>query len=226
MKVTAIMPVFNEVATIQDIVDRVLAVDMDVELLIVDDGSSDGTRDVLDGLDDPRVRVILMDQNVGKGGAIRRAIPEATGDVILIQDADLEYDPQNYPRLVEPIAQEHATVVYGTRFHERNRIGYSRFKIAARMLTVLTNVLFPGAGITDEATCYKVFRTDVLQQIPLRCRRFEFCPEVTMKVLRRGHRIVEVPIDYRPRTVDEGKKINWRDGIEAFWALLRYRWLD
>ncbi|MBI2945823.1 MAG: glycosyltransferase family 2 protein [Candidatus Wallbacteria bacterium] len=223
MKLSIVMPVFNEAATIAEIVGRVMRLPIDKELIAVDDGSSDGTRQILESLAQPGLKVVCLETNQGKGSAIRAALPHVSGDVVAVQDADLEYDPENLPELMAPIAAGKAKVVYGTRFHPGNTIPYTRFKIAARLLSLFTNLLFPGAGVTDEATCYKLVRTDLLRSLGLECRRFEFCPEVTAKVLRLGERIVEVPIRYRPRTVDEGKKIRWMDGIEAFWTLLRYR---
>ncbi|MBI3892945.1 MAG: glycosyltransferase family 2 protein [Candidatus Wallbacteria bacterium] len=223
MKLSIVMPVYNEAATIREIVARVMALTVDKELVVVDDGSSDGTRQLLESLTLPGLAVVCLERNQGKGSAIRAALPHVTGDVVAIQDADLEYDPENLPELMRPIAEGRARVVYGTRFHSANSIPYTRFKIAARLLSLFTNMLFPGAGVTDEATCYKLVRTDLLRSLDLQCRRFEFCPEVTAKVLRRGERILEIPIRYRPRTVDEGKKIRWRDGIEAFWTLFKYR---
>jgi dolichol-phosphate mannosyltransferase len=198
---------------------------MDKEIVVVDDGSSDGTSAALDELANHEVRVVHHPKNRGKGAAIRTALEHVSGDLVIVQDADLEYDPNNYPQLIAPIVEGKTTVVYGTRFHAGNSMGYSKYKIAARALTWLTNILF-GARITDEATCYKVFRADVIRAIPLRCERFEFCPEVTAKVLKRGIDIVEVPIDYKPRTEAEGKKISWRDGFEAFWYLIKYRFVD
>jgi glycosyltransferase involved in cell wall biosynthesis len=225
VKLSVLIPVYNEVRTIRHVVEQVLGTGMDLEILVVDDGSTDGTAHVLDGLAGDRVKVLHHPANRGKGAAIRTAIAHATGDVVVVQDADLEYDPQSFPALVAPIADGRARVVYGTRFHPGNRMGYSKFKIAARLLTWLTNVLY-GSRITDEATCYKCFRADLLRSIPLRCERFEFCPEVTAKVLKRGESIVEVPIPYRARTEAEGKKIRWRDGFEAFWCLVKYRFVD
>ena len=225
VKLSVVIPVYNEVRTIREVVDRVRAIAIDKEIVIVDDGSKDGTSAVLDELAGGDVRVFHHPKNRGKGAAIRTALDHVSGDVVIVQDADLEYDPGNYPSLLAPILEGRTTVVYGTRFHDGNEMGYSKYKIAARLLTWLTNFLF-GARITDEATCYKVFRADVLRAIPLRCERFEFCPEVTAKVLKRGIAIEEVPIDYKPRTEAEGKKISWRDGFEAFYYLVKYRFVD
>ncbi len=213
--------------TIEEILRRVRAVDISKEVIIVDDGSTDGTREFLrsvDGADG--VKVIFHARNKGKGAAIRTAIPKVTGDIVLIQDADLEYDPRDYPRIIAPIVEGRAGVVYGSRHPGfRNYVPFTRFGAAGLILTVMTNVLY-GARITDEPTCYKAFRTDVLKGLPLRCERFEFCPEVTAKLRKRGHRIHEVPISFRARSVKEGKKIGWRDGIEAVLVLIKYRFVD
>ncbi|MBI4859708.1 MAG: glycosyltransferase family 2 protein [Candidatus Riflebacteria bacterium] len=225
MKLSVVIPVYNEARTVAELVSRVASSPVEKELVIVDDGSSDGTGAALDALSGPGVRVIHHPVNRGKGMSIRTALEQVSGDLVIVQDADLEYDPADYPALIQPILDGRAQVVYGTRFHPGNQMGYSRFKIAARMLTWLVNLLF-GARITDEATCYKVFKTEVIKAIPLRCERFEFCPEITAKVLKRGIAIVEVPIRYAARTEAEGKKIRFRDGVEAFWTLLKYRFVD
>ncbi len=227
MKLSVIMPAFNEIKTIREILKRIREVDIDKEILIVDDFSTDGTREFLESIEgDEDVRVFYHSQNMGKGSAIRTAISHVTGDVVIIQDADLEYDPNDYIKLVAPIKEGRASVVYGSRYsNPENELPFTRFKVAVLLLTALANILY-GAGITDEATCYKVFRADVLKSIPLRCKRFEFCPEVTAKVRKRGHRIEELPISFKYRTVMEGKKIGWRDGVEAIVALLKYRFVD
>lgn len=225
VKLSVVIPVYNEVGTIREVLQKVREIPLDKQIVVVDDGSSDGTSEVLDELVWADVCVVHHPRNRGKGAAIRTALAHITGDIVIVQDADLEYDPANYPALLAPIVEGRTTVVYGTRFHAGNRMGYSKYKIAARALTWLTNILF-GARITDEATCYKVFRSDVIRAIPLRCERFEFCPEVTAKLLKRGIAIEEVPIDYAPRTEAEGKKISWRDGVEAFYYLVKYRFVD
>lgn len=221
---TVLMPVYNERATLKEVLARVLASPVPKEVLIVDDASTDGTRELLrDEVEGrhPEVRVVYLPRNGGKGAAIRAALGEARGDFVIIQDGDLEYDPADYEALLRP-ALEGAPVVYGTRF----RHGFPPMRLPNRVVNVLlawaVRLLY-GAPLTDEATCYKLFRREVLLGLPLRCRGFEFCPEVTAKALRRGHRIVEVPIRYRFRTHAEGKKIRWTDGVVAFWTLLRYR---
>jgi glycosyltransferase involved in cell wall biosynthesis len=195
--------------------------------VVVDDGSRDGTRDVLADLAQRLpIRVILHERNRGKGAAIRTALAEARGEIVIIQDADLEYDPADYPKLIEPIVRGEVNVVYGSRYlgHD-NPLPLTHFKVAVLLLNAMANVLY-GTRLTDEATCYKVFRASLIRSIPLRCERFEFCPEVTAKVSKRGERILEIPIRYHYRTKAEGKKIGWRDGFEAIWTLLRYRVSD
>lgn len=222
---TVIMPVHNERATLRAVLDRVLASPVEKEVLLVDDASTDGTTDLIRTEIDgkyPGVRVQYLAQNVGKGAAIRAAIPHARGDFVLIQDGDLEYDPADYPAMVRPMREEDAPIVYGSRFmRSRPRMRLPN-RIVNWLLARMVRWLY-GARLTDEATCYKAFRREVLQSLPLTCRRFEFCPEVTAKALRRGYRIREVPIHYEPRTHAEGKKIRWTDGVVAIWTLLRYR---
>jgi glycosyltransferase involved in cell wall biosynthesis len=224
VKLSVLIPVYNERSTIAETVRRVRESPVDKEIIVVDDASTDGTDDVLRAIAGPDLKVVRQSQNRGKGAALRRALEEVTGEVVIVQDADLEYDPGDYPRLLAPIAAGDAEVVYGTRAprFEGMRWPHRVFNwVAAR----LTNLLYR-AGITDEATCYKVFRTEVLKAIPLRCERFDFCPEVTAKVRRRGIRIHEVPVSYQARSVGAGKKIRWWDGVEALWALLKYRFVD
>ncbi len=227
MKLSVIIPVYNEKKTIRELLWRVRAAEIDKEIIVVDDFSTDGTRQYLESIQrEPGVKVILHPSNMGKGCAIRTAIPHVTGDVVIIQDADLEYDPQDYTKLVRPILEGRTSVVYGSRYlNPDNELPLTRFKIAVLLLTAMANVLY-NAGITDEATCYKVFKSDVLKGIPLKCKRFEFCPEVTAKLRKRGYRIEEVPISFKYRTTKEGKKIGWRDGVEAILTLLKYRFTD
>lgn len=225
MKVLSIiMPAYNERDTVRDVIDAVLAapLSLEKELIVVDDGSTDGTTEVLKSLDHALVKVVLQEPNQGKGTAIRRGLREATGDIVIIQDADMEYDPRDYQKLVDPIIAGEAQVVYGSRQLGDNTFSYRRFYFGGLLLSWLANLLY-GSDITDEPTCYKVFRKDVIDSIELKCKRFEFCPEVTAKVLKRGIKIVERPIAYRPRSISEGKKIKWIDGIEAIITLLRYR---
>ena len=222
------MPVYNEKATIRQIIDKVQAVDLDKELIIVDDGSTDGTRDILKELEpslDGKGRVFYMDRNRGKGTAVRYGIAQATGDVLVIQDADLEYDPEEFRTLLEPFEKGRAAVVYGSRFLGGHRSGYYWTTLGNKFLTWLTNVIY-NTNLTDMETCYKLFAMDVLREIQLKCQRFEFEPEVTAKILKRGIHIYEVPISYVGREYSEGKKITWKDAWEAIKTLVRYRILD
>jgi glycosyltransferase involved in cell wall biosynthesis len=224
---SVLVPVYNEHATLQTLLERVLAVPVDKEVLVVDDGSRDGTREVLAGLARRLpIRALYHDRNRGKGYAIRTALAEARGEIVIVQDADLEYDPEDYPKLIAPIVRGQTNVVYGSRYlgHD-NPLPLTHFKVAVLLLTAMANLLY-GTRLTDEATCYKVFRASLIKSIPLRCVRFEFCPEVTARVAKRGERILEVPIRYHYRTRAQGKKIAWRDGFEAIWTLLRYRFTD
>ena len=219
--VSVIVPVYNEAAHVDELLQAIHASPVKKEIIIVDDGSTDGTREKLRAVPlDNDVTVVFHEENCGKGAAIRTALQYARGEYVLIQDSDLEYDPQDYPALLRPLEQRHANVVYGVR-PDRPERGL-RFFLGAKLLTHLTNLLY-GAGIHDEATCYKVFRRSVLAQINLNCQRFEFCPEVTAKLTRMGEKISEVPIAYEPRSAGEGKKIRHADGWLAIWTLLRHR---
>ncbi|HZW81461.1 MAG TPA: glycosyltransferase family 2 protein [Candidatus Deferrimicrobiaceae bacterium] len=219
--VSVIVPVYNEAAHVDELLQAIHASPVKKEIIIVDDGSSDGTREKLRAMplaDD--VTVIFHEKNCGKGAAIRTALEYAHGEYVLIQDSDLEYDPQDYPALLRPLELRQANVVYGVR-PDRPERGL-RFFLGAKLLTHLANLLY-GAGIHDEATCYKVFRRSLISKINLDCRRFEFCPEVTAKFCRMGEKIAEVPISYVPRSAGEGKKIRHSDGWLAILTLLRYR---
>jgi dolichol-phosphate mannosyltransferase len=228
-KLSVLIPCYNEEDNITEVVDRVAAVDtgLDLEIIVVDDGSTDRTVEILHELEKKYpgiVKVHVSDVNTGKGYAIRIALTYVTGQIVIIQDADLEYDPEDYPKILAPILSGEADVVYGSRFLGKPRPEGMKFMnlVANRMLAFFATLLY-GKHLTDEATCYKVFRRDVLDSITLTCQRFEFCPEVTSKVLKKKYRLIEVPINYRGRTTLEGKKINWIDGVEAFWTLLKYR---
>src|ERR1700691_3938306 len=219
--VSVIVPVYNEAAHLDESLQAIQASPVKKEIIIVDDGSTDGTREKLQALppiDD--VTVVFHEKNQGKGAAIRTALAYARGEYVLIQDSDLEYDPQDYPQLLVPLEDDRANAVYGVRPNRPQR--GLRFYLGAKLLTHLTNLLY-GAGIHDEATCYKVVRRSLLAQFELRCRRFEFCPEVTAKLCRMGEKIAEVPISYNPRSAVEGKKIRHSDGWQAIWTLIRYR---
>ncbi len=225
MKLSVIMPVYNEKRTLPAILEKVCAVDIPKEVIVVDDGSTDGTTELLEGIGQkyPDVSVIHHETNRGKGAAIRTALKQVRGDVVVIQDGDLEYEPEDYHKLLAPIREGRAEVVYGSRVLGRGRKSYVRYYLGGRLLSFIVNWLY-GAHITDEPTCYKAFTRKVLTEVNLESTRFEFCPEVTAKVLKLGYRIHEVPISYRPRRMQEGKKIRWKDGLVALWTLLRL-WL-
>jgi glycosyltransferase involved in cell wall biosynthesis len=219
------MPVYNERNTLRAVIERVLAVPQQLELICVDDGSRDGSREILAELQKQHsnLRVFLQLTNMGKGAALRRGIQEATGDFVLIQDADLEYDPADYPNLLDPLIQGKADVVYGSRFlgSRPHRVLYFWHSVANWLLTLLSNCL-TNINLTDMETCYKVFRREIVQAIPLEENRFGFEPEITVKVAKRRLRIYEVGISYWGRTYEEGKKIGWKDGVRCLWCLLKY----
>jgi glycosyltransferase involved in cell wall biosynthesis len=225
MKLSVVMPVYNEQATLREVVSRVLAVPFEVELICVDDGSRDGSREILAELqiDHPQIRVMLQPKNMGKGAALRCGIQEATGDFIIIQDADLEYDPSDYPALLGPLIEDKADVVYGSRFlgSGPHRVLYFWHSVGNSILTLISNAL-TNMNMTDMETCYKVFRREILQSIPIEEDRFGFEPEITVKISKRRLRVYEVGIGYWGRTYEEGKKIGWRDGFRALWCLLKY----
>ena len=223
---SVVMPVYNERTTIEEIIGRVMAVPMRIELIVVDDCSTDGTRDLLAQL---RLRhgfkLVLQPKNAGKGAALRRGFQEVTGDVMVIQDADLEYSPEEYPDLIGLICQGRADVVYGSRFIGRHRVFLFTHYAGNRLLTLITNVLY-NTMLTDMETCYKMMRTEVLRSMALQSNGFGIEPEMTAKIFKRGYRVYEVPITYDGRGYEEGKKITWRDGIVALWVLIKYRFSE
>lgn len=221
---SVIVPVYNERTTVAEVIRRIRGVQlpMDVEVIVVDDGSSDGTDKVLAAIGDSTVRVITHGQNRGKGAAVRTGLEAARGDLVLIQDADLEYDPTDWPRLLDPILRGKALVVYGSRFTGERKNMLPLHWIGNRFLSLVTNVLY-SSTLSDMETCYKVFDRRVIAGMRVDSDRFEFEPEITAKVLRRGHRIYEVPISYSGREMEEGKKITWRDGFGALVTLVKYR---
>jgi len=218
MKLSVLIPVYNEESSVSELLRRVLEVPCEKELVVVDDCSTDRTWDVLEAVDDPRVRVLRHDVNQGKGSAIRTAVGHATGDWVIIQDADLEYDPNDYPRLLEPVERGEAQVVYGVRDLDSQKF---LFRLGNKFLTFATNVLY-GSHLSDMETCYKLMPRQVMLDLGLEATRFQIEPEITAKLLRRGIRIVEIPIWYQPR--DAEKKLSaWKDGLPALWTLLKYR---
>ena len=233
MKLSIIIPIYNEFNHIDEVIKRIKAVELpavisDIEMILVDDGSSDGTSEKLEKYKDDKTIVVHDSRiNFGKGTATRIGLTYVTGDMVLIQDADLEYDPNDYPELVGPIINGESEVVYGSRFMaQKGRLKGMALQnwLANVLLRTLTNILY-GAHLTDEATAYKIFKTDLLKSLDLKSIGFEFCPEVTAKVLKRKLTIKEVPISYHGRTVEEGKKIKWYDGFDAVWTLLKFRFI-
>ena len=226
MKLTVVIPVYNEVHTLLHLIDRVQEVAVDKDIVLVDDCSTDGTRDLLRSTTFPaNVRVLYHERNQGKGAALRTGFAAATGDVVLIQDADLEYDPREYPKLLKPIEEGRADVVFGSRFAggETHRVLYFWHFMGNKFLTLCSNA-FTNLNITDMETCYKVFRREVLQKITVEENRFGFEPEITAKIAKLRVRIYEVGISYDGRTYEEGKKIGWKDGVRALWCIVKYNW--
>jgi glycosyltransferase involved in cell wall biosynthesis len=223
---SVVMPAYNERDTIEEIVRRVLAVPLRIELVVIDDASNDGTREILEQLGSVlSFKLLLQPRNRGKGAAVRRGFAEVTGDVVVIQDADLEYSPEEYPDLIELICNGRADVVYGSRFIGRHRVFLFTHYLGNRLVTGLTNVLY-NTMLTDMETCLKAMRIDVLRSMTLRSERFGIEPELTAKIFKRGYRVYEVPITYDGRGYEDGKKITWKDGVVAVWTLLKYRFTE
>jgi glycosyltransferase involved in cell wall biosynthesis len=223
---SVVMPAYNERHTIEEIINRVLSVPLRIELIVVDDASTDGTRDILQTLASTLAfKLLLQPENRGKGAALRRGFAEVTGDIVVIQDADLEYSPEEYPELIELIRAGRADVVYGSRFIGRHRVFLFTHYVGNRVLTVLTNMLY-NTILSDMETCFKAMRVDVLRSMTLRSNRFGIEPELTAKIFKRHYRVYEVPITYDGRGYEDGKKITWKDGVVAVWTLLKYRFTE
>jgi glycosyltransferase involved in cell wall biosynthesis len=229
MKLSIIIPVYNEEKTLLEILKKVQNVDLGKtkkEIILVDDFSTDNSRKILSRINENNIKVFYHKKNWGKGYAIRTGLKGATGDIVIIQDADLEYDPNDYKRLIQPIISGEEKVIYGSRFlGKKKKFSHFMFYLGGKVVTIFSNLLF-GLKLTDEPTCYKVFNKKVLDSINLKCVRFEFCPEVTAKIAKKGIKIKEIPINYYPRSKNEGKKINWTDGFEAIWTLFKYRFTN
>lgn len=226
MKLSVIIPTYNEGKTVAQLIEKVIAVPINKEIVIVNDGSTDSTKEALRQFENKEgIKVLHHEVNKGKGMAIRTGRDHITGDIAIIQDADLETDPNDYLHLVQPIIDKKTLVVYGSRILDQPRGNNWKYYYGGRFITAVANILY-NQNITDEPTCYKVFDTAFFKSIPLECERFEFCPEVTAKVSKRGVKIVELPMHYYPRSTNEGKKLRVWDGLEAFWVLLKYRFKD
>jgi glycosyltransferase involved in cell wall biosynthesis len=230
MILSILIPAYNEKKTIAEILERIESVNLDdisfeKEIIIIDDGSTDGTKEILNGLEG-KYKIIYHSQNKGKGAAIRTGLERASGDYVIIQDADLEYDPQDYRKMIESAIKNRAQAVYGSRrLNPYNKPRYASYYLGGIFLNWMTR-LISGIKITDESTCYKLFKTELIKSLALKCEGFDFCPEVTMKIAKRGIKIYEVPISYHPRSIEEGKKIKWRDGLRALVALIKYKFFE
>jgi len=226
MKLSIIIPVYNEKKTIKDLIEKISLIDIPKEIIIVDDYSSDGTREILAEIESDEVKVFYHERNMGKGAAVRTAVKHVTGDIVIIQDADLEYDPRDYPDLIRPIVEDRADVVYGSRFlGGPHRVLFFWHYVGNRIITTFSNIL-SNLNLTDMETGYKAFRSEVIQSLNLKSNRFGFEPEVTMKLAKAKYRIYEVPISYWGRDYSEGKKITWKDGIAALFHIIRFRFFD
>ncbi len=223
-KLSIVIPVYNEKNYILEVLRRVKAVDIDKEIIMVDDCSTDGTREILKELAAQGEKVIFHEKNMGKGAALRTGFRNVTGDFVIVQDADLEYDPDDYPKLLAPILKGKADVVYGSRFTGEHRNMFFHHWIGNKFLTLMTDILY-NTTISDMETCFKLFRADIIKGVDIRSNRFNFEPEITAKILKKGIRIYEVPISYTGREFSEGKKISWVDGVSALWTLIKYRFV-
>ncbi|MBM3233805.1 glycosyltransferase family 2 protein [Candidatus Pacearchaeota archaeon] len=229
MKLSIIIPAYNEEKTIKEIIEKVKKVKLPIkkEIVVIDDCSKDNTSEILKKIKGIKVVRHPGNKNLGKGRAIRTGLKNITGDIVIVQDADLEYNPEDYNKLLEPIIKGRAEVVYGSRNlgKGKNEHSYTSFYIGGVFLSKLANLLYR-IKITDEATCYKMMKADIIKNLNLKCKRFEFCPEVTAKIAKKGIKILEIPIYYSPRKMAEGKKIKWKDGVEAIWTLIKYRFVS
>ncbi len=227
MKLSVIIPAYNEERSIKEIINRVLQANLEKEIIVIDDGSRDKTKNILDSKfgRHKNIKILHHKENKGKGAAIQSGLKYVTGDIVITQDADLEYDPKQYQKLIKPILENKARVVYGSRNLGKNPRSYSRYYWGGKLLSWLTNLLY-GSHITDESTGYKVFKTEILKNLSLKEQGFGFCPEVTAKILKKGYKILEVSISYQPRSFREGKKISWKDGLLAIFLLIKYRFID
>lgn len=224
-KLSVVIPVYNEKNYILEILRRVKAVGIEKEIIIVDDCSTDGTREILKGLAAQGEKVIFHEKNMGKGAALRTGFRNVTGEYVIVQDADLEYDPDDYHKLLAPVLKGKAEVVYGSRFTGEHRNMFFHHWMGNRFLTLVTDILY-NTTISDMETCYKLFRTDIIKSMDIKSNRFNFEPEITAKILKKGIRIYEVPISYTGREFSEGKKISWVDGISALWTIVKYRFVN
>ena len=225
MEISVIIPVFNEKGIIEEVLRRIKNVKIKKEIIVVDDYSTDGTRQILKKIHDKEIKVLFHSRNKGKGAAIRTAQPYIAGDVVIIQDADLEYEPKDYFSLVKPIEDDHADIVYGSRFLGEHKFSSFWHYFGNKFLTWITNVLYQ-SKLTDMETCYKAFKSPIFLNLNIKAKRFDFEPEVTTRILKANLRVVEVPITYHGRCYEEGKKITWKDGLMALWTLLKYRFVD
>jgi glycosyltransferase involved in cell wall biosynthesis len=225
LKLSVIIPVYNEKETVRELLEKVKAVDIDKEIIIVDDCSTDGTREILREEESKGEKVFFHQKNMGKGAALRTGLRQVSGDYVIIQDADLEYDPQDYQRLLQPLIEGKAEVVYGSRFSGEQKDRFFVHWLGNKLLTWLTNLLYHST-LSDMETCYKVWKAEIIKNIPIKSNRFNFEAEVTAKLRKRGIRIYEVPISYLGRRYYQGKKIKWVDGFSAVWALIKYRFVD